>query len=146
MCFHRNEQNCENVIKLDNITSNLSYYPFIFRLSERVSIGKRRLGFSLLNRQFLILQKTVPGIVKKDLDLVLCGPWLKCLTHSNPLIFSYTPWKHQKTSGFLMFSGSIETKHWRKMRGAMLIHVVPMLPEYGKALKYMGQSIQEWTT
>ena len=51
-----------------------------------------------------------------------------------------------KTSENLWFSGGIETKHWRKMRGAMLIHVVPMLPEYGKALKYMGQSIQEWTT
>ena len=27
----------------------------------------------------------------------------------------YTPWKHQKTSGFLMFSGGIEVEQWLKM-------------------------------
>ena len=30
------------------------------------------------------------------------------LTHSMPLISFYTPWKHQKTRCFLMFSGGIE--------------------------------------
>ena len=30
------------------------------------------------------------------------------VTHFMPLISFYTPWKHQKTSGFLMFSGDIE--------------------------------------
>ena len=32
--------------------------------------------------------------------------WVKnALTHFMPLIFFDTPWKHQKTAGFLMFSG-----------------------------------------
>ena len=31
------------------------------------------------------------------------------------LVSFYTPWKHQKTSGFLMFSGGIEKEHWHEM-------------------------------
>ena len=27
----------------------------------------------------------------------------------------YTPWKHQKTFDFLMFSGGIEKDHWHEM-------------------------------
>ena len=30
------------------------------------------------------------------------------LTYFIPLVSFYTPWKHQKTSGFLIFSGDIE--------------------------------------
>ena len=30
------------------------------------------------------------------------------LTHFMPRVSFYTPWKQQKTSGFLMFSGGIE--------------------------------------
>ena len=26
----------------------------------------------------------------------------------------YTPWKRQKTKGFLTFSGGIEMRHWRE--------------------------------
>ena len=38
-----------------------------------------------------------------------------------PLLYSrkfhfYRPWKHQKTSDFLMFLGCIEVKRWLKMR------------------------------
>ena len=29
--------------------------------------------------------------------------------------FLYTPWKYQKTSGFLMFSGGIERNQWHEM-------------------------------
>ena len=28
------------------------------------------------------------------------------------MFYFYTPWKFQKTLGFLMFSGGIEMKHW----------------------------------
>ena len=31
------------------------------------------------------------------------------------MFYFYTPWKHQKTGGFLMFSGGIEVEHWLKM-------------------------------
>ena len=43
--------------------------------------------------------------------------WFKIpsLTHFSPGSHSYTPWKRQKTSGFLAFSGGIEMWHWTKM-------------------------------
>ena len=34
------------------------------------------------------------------------------LTHFMPMISFDTPWKHQKTRGFLMFSGSIKRDQW----------------------------------
>ena len=36
------------------------------------------------------------------------------LTHFLPLVYFYTPWKHQKTFCFLMFSGGIERDQWHK--------------------------------
>ena len=37
------------------------------------------------------------------------------LTHFLPLARFYTPWKDQKTKGFLMFSGGIEKDQWHEM-------------------------------
>ena len=37
------------------------------------------------------------------------------LTHFNPLLYFYTPWKRQKTKGFLAFSEGIEVERWAKM-------------------------------
>ena len=37
------------------------------------------------------------------------------LTHFRPMSPFYTPWKRQKTRGFLKFSGSIEREHWSEM-------------------------------
>ena len=34
------------------------------------------------------------------------------LTHFSPVSHFYTPWKCQKTFGFLTFSGGIEMWHW----------------------------------
>ena len=47
----------------------------------------------------------------------LCSRDLKksSLTHFQPMFHFYTPRKHQKISGFLMFSGDIEVEHWLKM-------------------------------
>ena len=39
----------------------------------------------------------------------------KLLTHITPLVSFYTPWKHQNTKCFLMFSGSITENRWYKM-------------------------------
>ena len=36
-------------------------------------------------------------------------------THFSPLGSFYTPWKHQKTRGFLMFSGGVEREQWHEM-------------------------------
>ena len=49
----------------------------------------------------------------------LLAPFL--LTHFQPMFHFYiplikkSPWKHQKTGGFLMFSGGIDVEHWLKM-------------------------------
>ena len=37
------------------------------------------------------------------------------LTHFMPLVSFYTPSKHQKTFGFLMFLGGIERGQWHEM-------------------------------
>ena len=37
------------------------------------------------------------------------------LTHFMPLISFDTPWKHQKTRGFLMFSGGLKRVQWHEM-------------------------------
>ena len=37
------------------------------------------------------------------------------LTHLMPLVSFYTPRKHQKTFGFLMFSGGLEKDQWYEM-------------------------------
>ena len=37
------------------------------------------------------------------------------LNHFQPMFHFYTPRKHQKTSGFLIFSGGIEVEHWLKL-------------------------------
>ena len=35
--------------------------------------------------------------------------------YPRPLVYFYTPWKHQKTSVFLMFLGGIERDQWHEM-------------------------------
>ena len=40
---------------------------------------------------------------------------LLTLTDFNPIVHFYTPWKCQKTFGFLTISGGIEMKHWTKI-------------------------------
>ena len=37
------------------------------------------------------------------------------LAHFWRMLLFYTPWKHQKTFGFLVFSGSIKREHWPEM-------------------------------
>ena len=34
---------------------------------------------------------------------------------SSPMLYFYTPWKRQKTFGFLRFLGGIEMEYWAKM-------------------------------
>ena len=37
------------------------------------------------------------------------------LAHYCPVLLIYTPWKHQKPKGFLMFLGGIDKQHWTVM-------------------------------
>ena len=43
------------------------------------------------------------------------GCLLDCLTHLFPMHSFSTPWKHQKTLSFLMFSGGRERVPWEQM-------------------------------
>ena len=42
---------------------------------------------------------------------VVAERFISTLTQYSPVLLSYTHWKHQKTLGFLMFSGRIEKQH-----------------------------------
>ena len=46
-------------------------------------------------------------------DIANYGWYCEKLTHFQPVFRFYTPWKHEKTGGFLMFSGGggIEVEH-----------------------------------
>ena len=45
-------------------------------------------------------------------DWILSRPLSQLyLPHLQPILHFHTPWKHQKTVGFLMFSGVIEVEH-----------------------------------
>ena len=44
----------------------------------------------------------------------VCNNNSSCLAHFMPLVSFYTPWKYQKTSSFLIFSGGIERDQWHK--------------------------------
>ena len=39
----------------------------------------------------------------------------RSLTQFRPMFPFYNPWKHQKTKGFLVFSGGIKWEHWPEM-------------------------------
>ena len=40
-----------------------------------------------------------------------------------PLVSFYTPWKHQKTRGFLMLSGGVERDHWYEMGYTVILRI-----------------------
>ena len=43
------------------------------------------------------------------------GLTLKRLIHFRLMFYFYTPWKHQKTSSFPMFSRGADLEHWLQM-------------------------------
>ena len=40
--------------------------------------------------------------------------WSELLTYFMQLVSFYNPWKHQKTRGFLMFTGGVERDKWKQ--------------------------------
>ena len=40
--------------------------------------------------------------------------WSELLTYFMQLVSFYIPWKHQKTRGFLMFTGRVERDKWKQ--------------------------------
>ena len=69
------------------------------------------------NDKFQVIKPFLNRVIAKKL------PFLSTfrLTHFMPLIFFYTPRKHQKTRGFLMFSGSIEWDLCRRNLGSRIM-------------------------
>ena len=55
------------------------------------------------------------GICKKELGFAANLSELLLLTQFSPVSHFYTSWKHQKTKGFLTFSGGVEMDYWAKM-------------------------------
>ena len=49
----------------------------------------------------------------------------KHLSHFIPLVSFYTPWKHQRTSGLLMFSGCIEKNQRHEMGSSKQKNCLP---------------------
>ena len=47
------------------------------------------------------------------------------LAHFQPIFISISPWKHQKTIGFLMFSRGIKTEHCPEMDSIVPKFVIP---------------------
>ena len=59
-----------------------------------------------ISPQFLI------SIQANDFDHTFYGSQL---SNFKPVLLFYTPRKHQKARGFLIFSGCMKTEHWLKM-------------------------------
>ena len=62
---------------------------------------------------FLSCQITLRESQDKCVKLIRRG--FNQLTHFNPIFHFYTPWKRQKTKGFLTFLRGIKMEHWAKM-------------------------------
>ena len=56
------------------------------------------------NELFLFIFRNLDKSLRKRY-LVQLNVLFTCLIHSLPMFSFYTPWKHQKTKGFLIFSG-----------------------------------------
>ena len=53
---------------------------------------------------------------------------MQSLTHFMPLISSYTYWKYQKTTGFLIFSRGIGKDQWHEMGWPILAQCFISIP------------------
>ena len=69
------------------------------------------------NFHFGVKKQATPGPNVSLFSSIVVKHDLGCtrLTHFRPVFPFYTPWKRQKTFGFLTFSGGIEREHWPEM-------------------------------
>ena len=88
------------------------------KLLTMFSFGIIRLSFTLLffvfpeifDNWYCNFKIQFSAIAKTIITKVLL-----LLTHFQPMFHFFTSWKHQKTSGFLTFSGGFEIQHWLEM-------------------------------
>ena len=98
-------------------------------------------------------QKAKRKISGKSVSSVPTSMYWRSLTHFMLLLSLslYTPWKHQKTRGFLMFSGvwkeNLAQNGLRWVSKKHIFNPGPMFPHFfpWKLRDEMGQSIQVWT-
>ena len=88
----------------------------IFSKKSGLTVSKFFCYIKLRSKKILLSRKT------RKLEkyccrwlLYFCPSEIYSLTHFSPVSHFYTPWKRQRTFGFLTFSGGIEMWRWTKM-------------------------------
>ena len=89
--------------------------------------SKSRLSYIYFHRHWRLTGKQGKGVYHQSssltppstceesniyLQLFIWEVYLRFVTHFSPMFHFYNFWKHQKTVGFLTFSGGIKMKHW----------------------------------
>ena len=94
------------------LSSRKHFFSEIFLVCP--TLGKKFLIFKNCINKFCLERNTV--IIVRYAVFICKAPCLvKLLTHLMSLISFYTLWKHEKTRGFLVFSGGIERDKWHDM-------------------------------
>ena len=63
--------------------------------------------------RYLLLVEPIP-LSRSNVMFIYLSMFKGLLTHFMPQVSFNTPWKHQKTFDFLMFSGGIERDLWHE--------------------------------
>ena len=119
------ERLCELFSKFINtgaVDQSLELLQILINEQLRVSIKSKdevRFTISVYILSKKLSAATIPYLFEVDPETVTIRQ-LKLMvsfifTHFNPMFHFYIPWKHQKTRGFLLFSGSIEMDQWANM-------------------------------
>ena len=64
--------------------------------------------------RYLLLVEPIP-LSRSNMMFIYLSMFKGLLTHFMPQVSFNTPWKHQKTFSFLMFSGGIERDLWHEI-------------------------------
>ena len=91
---------------------NDSSFSTYSKFSEKLNISNVRVHIRGL--EILLFRKMLRTRIKWM--ILINWKWFQTmLIHFSSVSHFYTPWKRQKTKGFLTFSGGIEMWHWTKM-------------------------------
>ena len=101
--YNDNDNNIKNpsyqIFVLSDVLSALPIALYLFKLNDYKYQNDYCLNHSIPARNYMV-----------KINYRSIG-----LNHFSLMLNFYTPWKRQKTFGFLTFSGGIEMKHWAKM-------------------------------
>ena len=107
-------------ITTKKIQKKFSRLPHVVKTTRRSSHWNCSRFFSRWKFTFLPKLAQHQNMEKGVLSLQDSFKWflsnqISVLTHFMPLISFDTPWKHQKTRGFLILSGGIKRDQWHEM-------------------------------